>query len=332
MTQKATIYDISKLANVSIATVSRVVNNDSSVKDKTREKVIEVMNKLRYRPSQSARLMGEKRDTVSVGVLYRYASSGFFTELLKGIDQALSQKNCLMMASRLKEEPSTIDEVQEYIKRSGAQALIMLYPEWSKAFIDYLKSSSVPIVVIGEPHEEDIGYQVNSDSKKSLETLVKKLVKKSRRDTVIVHGPNTNREAQERLETTLKVLNALEISSEEISLINGEFQPEVSKEKLGLWLESHTKNKPFNLICHNDSMALASMALLMEKGYSIPRDVAVMGHDDIEFAETFNLSTIRVNFEKLGEIAAGKALRLLKYEEVERRTIVQSEAILRSSI
>jgi LacI family transcriptional regulator len=204
MKKNATIYDISKLAKVSIATVSRVVNNDDSVREKTREKVLEAMNKLRYRPSTSAKAMAEGRNTTSVGVLYRFSSSGFFSELLKGIDIGLSESNCLMISSRLKEQPTSVEEIKNYIKLSGVQALLFLYPDMSPDFIDFVKMSSIPIVLIGEPCDEAGVHQVLTDNKFGIRELVQYISESNKRPNVILHGPLDNREALDRLEESKK--------------------------------------------------------------------------------------------------------------------------------
>ena len=270
------------------------------------------MNILRYRPSQSAKFMGEKRDSISIGVLYRYASSGFFTELLKGIDQALSQQDCLMMASRLKVEGELIEEIQNYIKQSGAQACILLYPDWSDELERFIKNSSVPIVVIGEPYESEDVFQVNSENYEGVSALVDAMLSKNKRETLVIHGPKENKEAQIRLNATMDVIKKYGLEGDRVHLLDGRFQPDLALEQLSGWLSKNDNNRSFNLVCHTDSMALNAMALLMQKGYAIPEEVSICGHDDIEFAESFDLATVKVNFEKIGEEAAKMSLGLIE--------------------
>lgn len=330
MKKNATIYDISKLANVSIATVSRVVNNGGTVKEATRVKVVEAMNMLRYRPSTSAKAMAERRNVVSLGVLYRFSSSGFFSELLKGIDTGLSASKCLMLSSRLRERPTSVQEIQEYIKHSGVQALLIIYPAMSPEFIEYVKTSTMPIVLVGEPCDEEGVHQVVTDNLAGMRELMEVVVTKNPRPAVILKGPKANREAADRQTATLEVLE--EHGLEVLASLDGDFQSDLAQKHLNTFLDGAKNLPPINLICHNDSMAMAATFVLRERGLRIPEDVAITGFDDIEYTEFFGLSTVKVPHEAIGCKATEMAMKLLKYEDVDEKLSIRPEVVIRGSI
>jgi DNA-binding LacI/PurR family transcriptional regulator len=327
--KKSTIYDISALAEVSIATVSRVVNNDPSVREKTKTKVLEAMNKLRYRPSQSAKAMAEKRDLVSVGVLYRFASSGYFSDLIAGIDEGLIKHKCLMMASRLVSQPSSSEEIDRYIRASGIQALILLYPDLSEDLLSYIECSAVPIVIVSEHVASKNIYQVNIEHFSGLNKIINHLITKFRRHSLIIHGPLDNQEANERLQITKDILAQHRISHE---CKCGEFDANKAKEILEEQIKSPWPKTGLNIICHNDAMALAVLAVAYENGLKVPDQLAVTGFDNIDSSAIFNLSTIAVPSRNMGERAAKMCINLLKYEDVDHVQQVKTQAILRKTI
>ena len=310
-----------------------MLNNEPSVREATRLKVMEAMNMLRYRPSQSAKAMAEKRSTISLGVLYRYSSGGFFSELIKGIEQGLEKFDCLMLASRLKKQPTSIEEIETYIKQSGVQALIILYPEMSNDFLDHVNNFSFPIIIIGESTQwgRDNVHQVVSTSSESIHQMIQHMQKKyPKRETVILRGPHDNMEASERLERTLDALN--QHGAGQPTILNGDFQSEISTKALKKWAKNNDASQPINMICHNDSMALSALSFFHDQGRRIPQDVSLCGFDDIESSKIFGLSTVRVLFEEMGEKAAEMAIKLIRYEKMNRISEVETELILRKTM
>jgi DNA-binding LacI/PurR family transcriptional regulator len=200
----------------------------------------------------------------------------------------------------------------------------------SSEFIEFVKKSSLPIVLIGEPCEEDKVHQVLTDNKLGIRDLVKAIAETNKRPNVILHGPLDNREAVDRLEATRDALteHKLKVATE----LAGNFQPHLAQTKLTEFLQSGNAPKKFNLICHNDSMAMAAIATLKSQGLKVPKDVAVTGFDDIEFTEFFDLTTVKVPYESLGRQAIDMLMKLLKYEDCKEKILVHPQLIQRGSL
>lgn len=143
-----TIYDVAREANVSMATVSRVVNGNPNVKPTTRKKVLEVIDRLEYRPNAVARGLASKK-TTTVGVIIPDISNVFYAELARGIEDIATMYRYNIILSNSDQNEAKEIELLDTMYGKQVDGIVMMSENVSEAILDKMSHSPSPIVLAG---------------------------------------------------------------------------------------------------------------------------------------------------------------------------------------
>ena len=182
-----TIYDVAREAGVSMATVSRVVNGNKNVKENTRKKVLEVIDRLDYRPNAVARGLASKK-TTTVGVVIPNIANSYFATLAKGIDDIASMyKYNIVLASSDENDDHEVAVINSLFAKQVDGIIFMGYHLTEKIRAEFSRTRT-PIVLAGTVDLENQLPSVNIDYKVSVEDAVAQLAKNNEK-VAFVSGP-----------------------------------------------------------------------------------------------------------------------------------------------
>jgi len=325
----STITDVAREARVSVASVSRVINGHANVTPETRQRILEVVEQLRYVPHTMARSLITKR-THAIGVLLPDLYGGFFSELIRGIDaEARRQELHLLLSS----SHGNTGEMAAAIRamRGRVEGLLVLAPQLDAAGLGEL-DAVVPTVFINSRVDDGVSSSLSIDSYGGARAMVRHLVARGHRTIAHVAGPSDNFDAHERERGYRDELSAALPGSRPL-VLRGDFT-ETSGYSAGRTLGT-ARPRPAAVFAANDVMAMGCLAAFDALGLVVPDDIAVAGFDDIPLAAFVRptLTTMRVPIVELGRSAVTQLAAEIAAPETTRpitRTL-RPELVIRES-
>lgn len=303
----ATIRDVAREAGVSIATVSRVFNQASLVRQDTCEHVRGVASRLDYWPNSAARSLITNR-TSAIGVLLPDLYGEFFSEVIRGIDLAARREKYQVLVSSSHASTETLVAAVRAL-RGRIDGLLVMAPDAdaTEAIQDF--STRFPVVLL---NPGPISLHCSSLSVANFDgayAAVRHLAGLGHRRIAIVRGPARNLDGEQRLQGYHLALREAGIEPDPRLELRGDFT-EPSGWEAGLML-ARLEPRPTAVFVANDHMAIGVLAGLAEARVAVPGEVAIAGFDDIAIARYTSppLTSVRVNPSLLGERAVELLLR-----------------------
>lgn len=314
---RATLRDVAKAAGVSVATVSRVLNDAPHVSDKIKKQVEIAIDDLGFSPSPTARALNTGR-THTVGALIPTLDNAIFAKFLDAVEKRLSLHNHSLVISTTGEDPKSELASAKDLLEMGAEALIVSGEERHSDFEGLIKRRRVPVVItsfFGEKtHYPSIGYDNAAISKIGLDHLWDKGHKK----IAVIHGPTEhNDRTRERLAGIRADDRFEHVSYHEVDLSFGGGCQAVTEI---LTLEE----RPSAIFGLSDVLALGAMFELARENISIPSDMAVMGFDNLGWSSYSNppLTSIELSVTEMGnEVADQICMNLNEGKEITGRPL-----------
>lgn len=324
-----TVEDVSKKSGVSTATVSRVINKSPKVSPKTRTRVLKAIELLGYMRNHSARALARQR-TDTIGVVFPGIDSGFFSEVLKGINEyAVSKDHHLMVAfsQGSHDEP---DRVAEYLQAGRVDALILMNLGMSEKFIRQAAKRELPIVLIDRPVKNARVASVMIDNRSGADAAMTHLLGLGYERIAILAGPTGTIDAEQRYEGCQSAAKRAGHTLDNALIWPGTFFWESGYELMNNWLDAG-KPLPDAMFALNDPMAMGVMESMHEHGLSVPDDMALIGFDDVQAARYLGLTTVRSPMREMGRVASEAAINLVTGGRTLIEQILPTELIVRRS-
>jgi LacI family transcriptional regulator len=300
---------VAREAGVSASTVSRIINGTVNVSDGLKNAVDAAIAKFDFRPNAAARGLALGR-TLTIGVVAQAIDSPFYGEGLRGIEACLRHRGYapLFMSGNWADE----DEdrcIREFTAR-GVDGIIVFAGRLGDAKLrSYAKE--VPIVVTGRHLRAQGLFSLQIDDKHGAALAVRHLVELGHRRIAFITGSDNHPDALERLEGYKAALQEAQISFDPRLIATGDWHEDGGlRATLGL-LDSGVEFT--GLFCVNDQTAYGACLALFRKGLSIPRDVSVVGFDDLPSSayRLPPLTSVRQSIGELGEQSAQAVLQLI---------------------
>lgn len=330
------IYDIAKMADVSIATVSRVMNDRPGVSEKAREKVMKVIEETNFRPNQIAKSLTNQKTNV-IGLVMPGVNN-YFSDRIDAINKVCKQRGySLMITANYKDSNSTEEDVDNFnlLFEKRVDGIIYFPTNVMQEHVEVIKRIRQKIpVVITDKEVKDLKLPcVVQDFVKPAREVLRYLIRKGHERIAFIHGLSYDLPNTERKQVYQEELEAAGIVFDEQLVAEAAYSYESGYHAMLNILE-RTDEPPTAVFAGNDHMAIGAMKALKEKGYELPRDVAVVGYDDIDFAKYVSpsLTTIRVNQYNMGKMAATMVIDLVEgHLKDYHKMIMDYEFILRDS-
>lgn len=295
-----TIQDVARIAGVSTATVSRTLSKPSVVSKTSREAVLSAIANTGYRVNATASNLRRKR-TGTVIVLLPNIANPFFSQILAGLGSILTPAQYGMLVADTQSGPDPDERLGHYLTSGQADGLILLDGTLSPKALDI--PGRPPVVIACEWMESNLpSVRVQNEGGAAL--AVEHLVRLGHRDIGHVTGLRGNVLAEARLNGFVSALAEAGISPNPDWIIEGDYSIDSGVAAARTWL-AMTK-RPSALFFSSDEMAAGFSGEVQKSGVAIPRDVSIVGFDNIEIAQHLSppLTTIRQPRMKIGVRAA----------------------------
>ena len=330
------IYDIAKMADVSIATVSRVINNKPGVSDKAKAKVMAVLGETGFRPNEIAKSLTRQKTNV-IGLVMPGVSN-YFSDRIDAINKVCKQRGySLMITANYKDSNSTQEDVDNFnlLFEKRVDGIIYFPTNVMQEHIQVINRirEQVPVVVTDKELEGITLPCVVQDFSKPMREVMNLLIRQGHERIAFINGLSYDKPNDERQRIYISALEKAGIGFRDGLVREGAYSVEAGQAAMTSILES-SKEKPTAVVTANDLMAIGAMNVLRAQGLRIPQDMTVVGYDDIEIARylTPALTTVRVNQYDMGKIAATMVIDLVEGNINEgHKVVMDHELILRDT-
>ena len=314
-----TIYDVAREAGVSMATVSRVVNGNKNVKENTRKKVLEVIDRLDYRPNAVARGLASKR-TTTVGVVIPDITNTYFATLAKGIDDiAEMYKYNIVLANSDEDDEKEVAVVNTLFSKQVDGVIFMGYHLTEKIRSEFSRSRT-PVVLAGTVDVEHQLPSVNIDYKNAIADAVRHLLKRNKK-IAFVSGPLVDDiNGKVRLAGYKDALKEAGVNYSEGLVFESKYRYDDGYSLA----ERLVSSKATAAVVTGDELAAGLLNGLADHGVSVPEDFEVITSDDSQIARFTrpNLTTIAQPLYDLGSISMRMLTKIMHKEELEEREVL----------
>ncbi len=324
----ATIQDVARAAGVSAATVSRTLSRPAVVAEATREAVLSAIAQTGYRVNATASNLRRQR-TGTVIVLLPNIANPFFSQILAGLSSILTPARYGMLIADTKSGPDPQDRLADYLASGQADGLVVLDGTISPATLEM--PSRPPAVAVCEWTQSAMpSVRVENDRGAAL--AVAHLAELGHRRIGHVAGPPANVLTRARLEGYRRALEMHGLPVRDDWVLEGDFTMASGAAAAEVWLAM--AERPTALFLSSDEMAVGFIGAVQRAGFRVPRDVSIVGFDNIEIAQHLSppLTTIRQPRTRLGIRAAEILLSMIESgTRDERSEVIEVELILRGS-
>ncbi|SEQ93948.1 LacI family DNA-binding transcriptional regulator [Piscibacillus halophilus] len=325
----ANINEVAKLAGVSVATVSRVLNGQDVVTPKTRLKVEDAIKKLNYEPSMLGRNLRNSESRVLL-VLIPSISNPFYFEIIKGIEATALDYNYNILLCETDSNPERENIYFDLVRKKMADGIISMDPAVN---IDTLKSLSEKhsIIQCSEYSTEGNIPYVTIDNEDAAYRAVKHLIKLGHQKIALFNSNEKYLYARQRKEGYIKALKEFNLPVKEEYMIytdqlgfdNGS---QATKKIMNL------KDRPTAIFAVSDLLAIGALKELNSAGVNVPDEMALIGFDNIDFSNMTHptLTTIAQPMYQMGTVAASMLINKINGKHVEN-TVLNHELLIRES-
>ncbi|MBU3143575.1 LacI family DNA-binding transcriptional regulator [Clostridium sp. CF012] len=327
-----TMKDIAEMAGVSKATVSMVMNKkDASISDATRNKILKIAKEMSYIPNSIARSLSTKKSG-TIGIILPDITNPFFSEMARAIEDEAERLEYNLIICNTDNDKDKEEKYIELLISKLIDGVIFMSGGKSNESITLLKNNNVPFVLVDRYTE---GYKnhygVFCLNNQGVTDGIKYLYEKGKRKIVFVKGREHLEVSKQRLEGYIDAMKNYGIYDEKY-IFDGDFNVEG-----GIKATEKIINRFNNLdaiFYSNDMMALGGMKILLRNGYKIPRDISIIGFDNIHISQIIEpeLTTIAQPIYIMGKKACSILIDVINGELPPKKQIYfETELIIRGT-
>jgi len=335
--KQMTIYDIAKLANVSVATVSRVINSTAPVKDSTRKKIEALIQQFQFQPNAMARSL-LKKETGIIGIIVPDLTNPFYTEVLAGAEtEAFTTGHTFLLTNTIgnyEKESAYLSMLREkrvdgMIFLGGRINLRNGNEELDQELIQH--ASTIPTVLINGTVKGNVLTRVATDEYKGTCMAVQHLIDYGHKHIAFLGGEMHMSTTSNKLRAFKKTLKDAGLQVREEWVLTESFSIESGRNQMQRLLS--LKKRPTAVFCVNDFVAIGAIKTAVDQGVNVPNDISVVGFDDIPLSHHFipEITTVSQEAHELGRTAIQVLQKLMNHEKVKKHTIIEPKLLQRQS-
>ncbi len=323
----ATIYDVAGKAEVSLATVSRVLNNPEKVNEATRNKVLKVIKELGYKPNAIARGLASHK-TTTVGIMLSDVTRASTSQLLGGIIDIAKKYSYSIKIFSMAGDNSVLDSIREVISEQ-VDGVLFLNNEIDNNQMNIVKeqtgNANIPLVLTNVISEDPELASVAIDYVDASYNITKELINKGKKNiyllsTVRRYTVNTKKE-----EGYIKAMNEANLEPK-IFRTSGDLS--INTPHFEEYFDTHEVDAAIGV---RDSIAVSFMNVMINKGKRVPEDVAVVGYQNTKYAMLSRpaLTCIDTPVYDIGAVAMRLLTKIMKGEDVDNIKVVLPHKVIR---
>lgn len=327
----ATIIDVAKAADVSISTVSRVLNDYAHVRPELRLRVQQAMEQLHYVPNRQARRLVGSRSGV-VGLMVHALGSDYIAEVTKGVDETLYKNDYEMMLYTTHRRPAKEVTYAQSIANGLADGLLLIVPSVGDAYLDTLREADFPHVLVDVDEGDGKSWSVGSTNWQGAYEALRYLIDLNHRRIAIIADQPGLSVSNVRLEAYKAALQDHGIAVDPDLIQRDNFMAPYTWQLVDNLLA--LDNPPTAIFTLGDNQAIQVIQSLRMKQIRVPEDISVVGFDDLPQASVISpaLTTVQHPMYELGRIAAETLLEQIENPGLPPRHLkLETRLIIRDS-
>jgi len=331
--KKITIYQVARRAGVAISTVSRVLNKSPNVSPATKEKVQKAIDELNFRPQVSARNLASRKPQMLAITLPSFTTP-YYNEVLKGIKDRITEMDLdIVIYNTGSKDPNK--GAENFLDRGTSDTIITISIPITESLHEQLKSSEIPIVLIGSQHPEYNYFDLNNRLGGFL--AGEHLIRQGYKKLGMILPAQDSFVSRQREGGYRDALQEFKMPVHEQYLVRGEsmkhagFTEEAGFEAI-YELEKHG-DFPDAIFCSNDTQAIGAYHALTKLGFAIPGDIAIMGYDNIKFMKYLDITSVDQMMYEVGVKATKRLQELIEGVNIDEKVqeVIQPVIVPRSS-
>lgn len=329
---KVTIAEVAERANVSVATVSRVMNGNYPVKAETKESVLKAIKELKYIPNMQARELTQQKSSI-IGVVVPSISNMFFPAVIDGIDSALKSNSLSFILCRTNDDKDEeIKYVRELISRN-VSGIIVISPNLENVnskFYDDIGSQVPTVFVNGSSTSPNVSTVCN-DEAIGAKIALNYLLENNHKNILFIRGTNSySYDVKEECYTEF-MKNIGNFKEENIINIGSGNSSETVSNTTSILLDILQSTKATAIFACNDLMGVGAINACKRLNIDVPKDMSIIGFDNIELCKFIepNLTTIDQNMALLGENAASLLLEKINNNNEYSKNIILNNTLMK---
>ncbi|MGK7378053.1 catabolite control protein A [Planococcus sp. 1R117A] len=315
-----TIYDVAREANVSMATVSRVVNGNQNVKPATRKKVLKVIEELGYRPNAVARGLASKK-TTTVGVIIPDISNSMYAELARGIEDIATMYRYNIILSNSDQKQNKELQLLETMLGKQVDGIVFMSDVISSELLYEMERSPTPIVLAGSIDESNKIASVNIDYYGAAYEAVKKLIDNGHKKIAFVSGLLSSKVNKDyKLKAYFQALKdaGIEINEELVVECNNSYDEAIEA------VQTLKPLDPTAYFVSNDEMSIGVIHAVEAIGKKIPEDVEIISYENSKLARMARpmLTSVALPLYDIGAVSMRLLTKYMNAEEIEENQVI----------
>ena len=315
---RPTIYDVADEAGVAISTVSRVLNASNEVSDATRERVREAIRKLQFQPQRTARTLAQQ-STTSVAVALPSATSLFFVEMLKGVKDALRDRDIDLLLCNLGSS-HPYPTLKRFLNRGAVDALLLMAMPVEGDVARQLVEVQAPVVLLGSRCPGLDAFWWDDEEGARLATAF--LIEQGHRRIGMISAHGWSASTEPRLKGYRRALDQAGLVFDPTLVVSGEttkhagYSEEAGAEAMERLLA--LDGPPTAVFAASDVQAYGAWSYARDHGLVVPRDVSIVGYDDLKLSRFLDLTSVAQGMHHAGRLATERLLSRLDGHSTER--------------
>ncbi|RAP78086.1 catabolite control protein A [Paenibacillus montanisoli] len=328
-----TIYDVAREAGVSMATVSRVVNNNPNVKPQTRKKVFEAIERLGYRPNAVARGLASKK-TTTVGVVIPDISNAIFAEVARGIEDIANMYHYnIILCNADKKKDKEIRVINTLLEKQ-VDGLLFMGGAVTDEHLQAFKTANVPIVLCATTDENGTIPSVDIDHEGAAFDAVQTLISKGHTRIAMICGTLQDpANGYARFQGYKRALVAASLPYDETLVRIGNYRYESGADAMKYFLE--LDEPPTAVFSATDEMAIGAIHCIQDAGLKVPDQISVISVDNSRMASMVRpqLTAVAQPMYDIGAVSMRLLTKLMKKETVDNpKVVLPHEIVNRQSV
>lgn len=312
---KVTIKDVAEKAGVSIATVSRVINNSQQVSEQVRSRVLQVIDEMGFRPNPVARSLVMKKSRL-IGVVVPDMSSYFFGEIMNGIEEITRTYQYDIIVCNTRGNHDLEVRYLDLFYAKQVEGIIFMSWKLDNKVVEHISNMEIPVVMVNRNTSKLTIPSVSIDNYKASYELTKFLIEKGHKKIALIRNSiDVDAFGLEQYKGYKQALLEYGIEVNKNHVRYGDFSIENSYRIVKSFVSEH--DVPSAIFATSDVMAIGAINALKDSGLNVPKDVSVVGFNDIRLASIFRpkLTVIHQPLFNIGTVAVKMIIDRIKGEE-----------------
>ncbi|CAM2876705.1 LacI family DNA-binding transcriptional regulator [Paenibacillus sediminis] len=326
---KVTIKDVAREAGVSISTVSNALNDVDVLNPETKSHVLNVAKRLNYVPNLNGKLLKSGKSKM-LGFFTTSVSGPYFYTLVETMSRECDRHGYGLNIFVTKDKQVIMSNIL-----GGRVDGVIIYEELGIDDMDIalIEKNKIKSVFLDREIQNETMGSIIFDSYVDAYEATKYLISLGHKKIAYISGVETMFDSEQRKAGYLAALHDYGLTADEGYILQGYFEEEGSYNAVKSFVNIHSGKLPDAFLAGNDLSAIGAMRALKSLGYEIPRDVSVVGFDDIDIAQYFSppLTTVRNQIARQGMLVVNHLIRMIQKKEQGRHEKLQGELIVRNS-